>query len=68
MKQYIKGMILILFFALGCTANLMLINMRVDRSIRPAKTGKIAVISSVNYWSGNQGVFGKDDFTSYCLC
>lgn len=61
MKKCIRGMLVIMLFAWGCTANLMLTNMRVDRSIRPAKTGKIAVISSINYWSGNQGVFGRDD-------
>ncbi len=61
MKHFIAGILFVLICAWGCSANLMLTHMRVDRSIRPSKTGTIAVIASLNYWSGNQGVFSTDD-------
>ncbi len=61
MKKSILCIIAILLFSWGCTANLMLTHMRGERSIRPAKTGKIAVISSINYWSGNQGTYSRDN-------
>ncbi len=61
MKKSILCIIAILLFSWGCTANLMLTNTRVERSIRPVKTGKIAVIASINYWSGNQGAFNRDN-------
>ncbi len=59
-KAFLVMTVLALCFS-GCTANLMLNEVRVDRSIREVKTGKKAVIASVNYWSGNQGTFTKGD-------
>lgn len=58
------GIILVIIAALatGCTANLKMDNLKIDRSLKPGKEGKAAVISSLNYYSGNSGTFsGNED-------
>lgn len=59
-----NGIILVILAALatGCTANLKMNNLKIDRSLKPGKEGKAAVISSLNYYSGNSGTFsGNED-------
>ncbi len=57
------GIILIITaaFATACTANLKMDNLKIDKSLKPGKAGKAAVISSLNYYSGNSGTFTGDE-------
>lgn len=58
------GVILIISaaFATACTANLKMDNLKIDKSLKPGKEGRTAVVSSLNYYSGNSGTFtGNED-------
>lgn len=61
MKKIIILLILSMSLATACTANLKMSNLKIDKSLKPGKPGKTAIISTVNYFSGNTGTFSSGE-------
>jgi hypothetical protein len=61
MKKIAAMLIIAAALAMGCTANLKMNNLKINKSLKPGKPGKTAVISSINFFSGNSGSYSGDE-------
>lgn len=61
MKRSISMFIIAAALATGCTANLKMANLKIDKSLKPVKSGKTAVVSKITFFSGNSGTFSDDE-------